>query len=80
MNRKEITMKIEYFENGKSKSIEINPDHEAITIYASEREFAQVWIENKVNGSVAIVSGCTGVSAHGFMRNGLSLTKRTCRK
>ena len=77
--RKVREMKIKYFENGKSKSIEINPDSEAITVLAHEQEFAQVWIENDVNGKVAIISGCTGIEAHGFMRNGLSLTKRTCR-
>ena len=72
-------MTIRYYENGKEKSIEINPDHEALTIKASEREFVQIWLENKINGEASVVSSFTGIDVRGYMTNGKVLTKSTCR-
>ena len=72
-------MRVEYYEKGKKKSIEINPDYEALTIKASKREFVQIWLENKINGEANIVSGFSGVDVRGYMENGKALTKSTCR-
>ena len=72
-------MTIEYYEKDEKKSIILTPDHEAIKILANDQEFAQVWIDNKVNGEACIVSGISGVKVNGWMENGKVLTKRTCR-
>ena len=72
-------MRVEYYEKGKKKSIEINPDYEALTIKASKREFVQIWLENKINGEANIISGFSGVDVRGYMVNGKALTKSTCR-
>ena len=72
-------MTIEYYEKDEKKSIILTPDHEAIKILANDQEFAQVWIENDVNGEACIVSGVSGVKVCGWMQNGKVLTKRTCR-
>mgnify|MGYP003681524117 FL=1 len=77
-------MKIEWKENGVEKSLTIKADSEAIDVtptedeVTSQRDFAQVWIENERSGRHLIVSG-HNLETTGFMTNGAQITKKTYR-
>ena len=77
-------MKIKWKENGVEKSLTIKADSEAIDVtptedeVTSQRDFAQVWIENECSGSQRVVSG-QPLQTTAFMTNAAQITKKTYR-